>query len=483
MTESLFDDAREEAQETEAVAQTAAPAVSVASLIAETFNKDSYLSLCWEGSFDEYLTIVEKNPMVIANAWMRLYNMISSKGVTDIVRFKKKMKKYNFFSEHPDYPIFGLESALEEFVDTIHAGARGYGPEKRVLLLHGPVGSSKSTICTLLKRGLEEYSRTDEGSLYTYKWDLSGTDLEETEGSEVMSAIHEEPLNLLPAATRQKFVEKVVSSLPAEKRFKFYGDTTLNPRCQFYFDFLMKQHDGDVMEVLKRIKVVRFLFNEKSRDGIGTFQPKDEKNQDSTELTGDINFRKLSKIGIDSDPRAFNFDGEFQIANRGLLELIEVLKLSNEFLYDLLGASQERQIKPKKFSQMNIDEVLIGHSVHGDTPIPHEYNGVLDVLPISKLSELPTSKIKVFSLNEETREIELTEIKSVFSHAFEGEWVINEQDGEKVTTTPNHSVYNDSYELFYPGEDESSTILQIDIPEHLIDGKQTSERWIDFFAK
>ncbi|MEK7382108.1 MAG: serine protein kinase, partial [Elusimicrobiota bacterium] len=100
----------------------------------------------------------------------------------------------------------------------------------------------------------------------------------------------------------------------------------------------------------------------KDRVGIGTFQPKDEKNQDSTELTGDINYRKIALYGSDSDPRAFNFDGEFHIANRGIIEFIEVLKLDVAFLYDLLGASQEHKIKPKKFAQTDIDEVIIGHT-------------------------------------------------------------------------------------------------------------------------
>ena len=102
------------------------------------------------------------------------------------------------------------------------------------------------------------------------------------------------------------------------------------------------------------------MLSEKDRVGIGTFQPKDEKNQDSTELTGDLNYRKIAEYGSDSDPRAFNFDGELNIANRGLIEFIEILKLDVAFLYDLLGASQEHKIKPKKFPQTDIDEVIVG---------------------------------------------------------------------------------------------------------------------------
>ena len=106
----------------------------------------------------------------------------------------------------------------------------------------------------------------------------------------------------------------------------------------------------------------RLILSEQDRIGIGTFQPKDEKNQDSTELTGDINYRKIAEYGTESDPRAFNFDGEFNIANRGMVEFIEVLKLDVAFLYDLLGASQEHKIKPKKFAQTDIDEVILGHT-------------------------------------------------------------------------------------------------------------------------
>src|SRR5436305_606658 len=129
------------------------------------------------------------------------------------------------------------------------------------------------------------------------------------------------------------------------------------------FNDRLAAYAGDWTEMLRNeVKVYRLLPSEKDRIGIGTFQPKDEKNQDSTELTGDINYRKIAEFGTDSDPRAFNFDGELNIANRGMVEFIEVLKLDVAFLYDLLGASQEHKIKPKKFAQTDIDEVIIGHT-------------------------------------------------------------------------------------------------------------------------
>ena len=102
----------------------------------------------------------------------------------------------------------------------------------------------------------------------------------------------------------------------------------------------MERHGGDYSKVLEHIVVRRISLSEKDRVGIGTFQPKDEKSQDATELTGDINYRKLAEYGSESDPRAFDFDGEFLVSNRGLIEFQEILKLQTEFLYDLLGATQ-----------------------------------------------------------------------------------------------------------------------------------------------
>ena len=132
--------------------------------------------------------------------------------------------------------------------------------------------------------------------------------------------------------------------------------------CRQMFNERLAKYDGDWYRMLEELKAYRLMLSEQDRIGIGTFQPKDEKNQDSTELTGDINYRKIAEYGTDSDPRCFNFDGELNIANRGLVEFIEVLKLDVAFLYDLLGASQEHKIKPKKFAQTDIDEVILGHT-------------------------------------------------------------------------------------------------------------------------
>ena len=226
-----------------------------------------------------------------------------------------------------------------------------------MLLLHGPVGSSKSTIARLLKRGLERYARTEEGAVYTFGW-------KQDDGSILWDPMHGEPLQLVPEEQRADICAWLNEGRDIEDEHIFHVEITgeICPLSRYMFQERLEKADGDWTKVMEDIVVRRFFFSEQDRVGIGTFQPKDEKNQDSTELTGDINYRKIAEYGSESDPRAFNFDGEFNVANRGMIEFIEVLKLDVAFLYDLLGASQEHKIKPKKFAQTDIDTVIIGHT-------------------------------------------------------------------------------------------------------------------------
>ncbi len=324
---------------------------------------EEFRELHWEGSFEQYLALVREDRKVVRTAYQRVYDMILSYGSTEYQDNKKKVVSYNFFSDPHNNghdAIYGLDIPLMRLVNVFKAAANEYGTEKRIILLHGPVGSSKSTIARLLKKGLEEYSKTEEGRLYTFAWSLP-EDLQHLTGgqAEMPDPMNEEPLKLIPSEWRNKAL-KELGLLDESKSVRIRGD--LNPASRYIYEQLMLHYKGDWSRVMEHIKVRRLIFSEKDRRGIGTFQPKDEKNQDSTELTGDINYRKIAIYGSDSDPRAFNFDGEFCVANRGIIEFVEILKLDVAFLYDLLGATQERKIKPKKFAQTDIDEVILGHT-------------------------------------------------------------------------------------------------------------------------
>jgi serine protein kinase len=331
----------------------------VISLISERQDIGQFRKKHWAGSFEEYLDVVAADPRVVRNAFERVYDMVISYGTESYEVAREKRVHFKFFDdplENGADAVFGLDEPLQALVNAFKSAAQGYGIEKRVLLLHGPVGSSKSTIARLLKRGLETYSQSDDGALFTLGW----MDLEDR-STVHWCPMHEEPLHLVPERFRNDVAAKLNSGRDAhDRQVKIRGE--LCPFCRHIYHERLKLYDGDWTRVIQDIRVKRLILSEKDRIGIGTFQPKDEKNQDSTELTGDINYRKIAEYGSDSDPRAFNFDGEFNIANRGIIEFVEVLKLDVAFLYDLLGASQEHKIKPKKFAQTDIDEVILGHT-------------------------------------------------------------------------------------------------------------------------
>lgn len=336
---------------------------------ADKYDKEKFRVLHEEFSFEEYLERVYKNPRLIRTAYQRLYDMLMESGTYTYKRYRKTYTHYNFFDVAGEVPIFGLEDTLENLVKFVRGAAGGYGTEKRILLLHGPVGSAKSTICRLIKRGMEKFSRSDNGAWYTFKWVGLPTGAEGIYTHDVDECpMHEEPLKLIPLEVRSQVVCELNGILKEQtnndiQMYALKCDGELDPRCKKFMDELLKRYDGDWHKVVtEHIRVIRKVSSEADRVGIATFQPKDEKNQDATELTGDINYAKLPHFGSDSDPRAFNFDGEFCVGNRGVVEFIEMLKLAQEFLYDLLGASQEQQIKPKKFSQIHVDTVLIGHT-------------------------------------------------------------------------------------------------------------------------
>lgn len=347
---------------------------SILTKYAELYDRKEFLALNEEMSFGEYVMLCRENPKLARNAFQYVYDMIIEKGTSTFERYRKTYTRYHFFNDN-EIPVFGLEETLASFVDFVHGAAGSYGTEHRVLLLHGPVGSSKSTICRRLKRGLEQYSRTNDGSWYTFKW-VNLPIVADEKGPAIFTSpedvcpMNENPIKLMPVSMRQEFLKDLNASLkestPEDERNTLYvlnSEGDLNPRCKLFMSMLLKRYDGDWLAVVENhIRVIRRVHSEIDRVGIGTFQPKDEKNQDSTELTGDMNFSKIGQFGSDSDPRAFNFDGEFEVANRGVCEFIEMLKLDNAFLYDLLGATQEHSIKPKKFSQVNIDEVIVAHT-------------------------------------------------------------------------------------------------------------------------
>src|SRR5216684_3654684 len=284
--------------------------------------RDRERDLQWEGTFAQYFEIATKKQEVGRLSHERIYHMIMDAG-TETTRTGEP--RYNFFSQE----IFGIEKPLQQIVDYFHSAAQRLEVRKRVLLLMGPVGGGKSTIVYLIKRGLETYSRTEQGAIYAIK----------------DCPMHEEPLHLIPIDLRPD----------VEKEFGLYIEGDLCPHCRYMID---NHYRGRI----EAVPVKRITFSEKYRIGVGTFTPSDPKSQDISELVGGIDLSTIGEVGVESDPRAYRFDGELNIANRGIMEFVEMLKTDEKFLYVLLTLSQEQNIKTGRFSMIYADEVVVSHT-------------------------------------------------------------------------------------------------------------------------
>ncbi|MBP1993438.1 PrkA family serine protein kinase [Paenibacillus eucommiae] len=278
--------------------------------------------LAWNGTFAEYIELIREKPALTMTAHSRVYEMIASHGIDN----ENGQKTYKFF----DQEIFGLNRAIEKLVEEyFHSAARRLDVRKRILLLMGPVSGGKSTIVTMLKRGLEQFSGTEAGSVYAIKG----------------CPMHEEPLHLIPQELRPE----------VEKNLGVRIEGALCPSCQMR---LKTEYNGRIEDVL----IERLTISEEARVGIGTFSPSDPKSQDIADLTGSIDFSTITEFGSESDPRAYRFDGELNKANRGIMEFQEMLKCDEKFLWNLLSLTQEGNFKAGRFALISADELIVAHT-------------------------------------------------------------------------------------------------------------------------
>ncbi len=286
-------------------------------------HREKHMDEPWEGEFKEYLSMVMENKNLAWFAHQRIYNMVKSYGVE--VDEEEGIERFKFF----DKELFGVEKALANVMDYLKGASLGSDVGKRILMLYGPPSSGKSQLVILLKRGLEEFSRTEEGAVYGI------ADCPQ----------HENPLHLIPYSLRKDFLGE----------YGIHVEGELCPICSLN---LKEKYDNDIYKV----PVKRIFFSEKERMGIGTFVPSDPKSQDISELVGSIDLSTIGEYGSESDPRAYRFDGELNVANRGLIEFIEMLKADERFLYILLTLCQEKNIKTGRFPLIYADEMVIAHT-------------------------------------------------------------------------------------------------------------------------
>ncbi|WP_135365702.1 PrkA family serine protein kinase [Halosimplex halophilum] len=317
-------------------------------------------------SFDAYLDQLYDEPTIARNAHQRVADMFDYYGTE--YDEDAGVVEYKLASEDPlndgENTFYGriVHESIHEFVNKVKSGARGLGPQKRIKLLLGPVGSGKSDFDRQVRRYYEDYTRSEAGRMYTFRWTNLCDVIPDQDPADdtVRSPMNQDPLVLLPQEQRDRVIEDINEQLDAP--YTIRNEQALDPASEFYMDRLLAHYDDDLQQVLENhVEIIRLVADENMRQAIETFEPKDKKNQDETELTGDVNYSKIAVYG-ESDPRAFDYSGAFCNANRGIFSGEELLKLQREFLYDFLHATQEQTIKPKNNPRIDIDQVIVGRT-------------------------------------------------------------------------------------------------------------------------
>jgi serine protein kinase len=284
----------------------------------------------WEGSFETFIqNVVAGQPgLVTRTSHQYLWDMLRWRQESQEAQEPESgeaEREFRLFS----HELYGMEEPLRRVVDYFKAASAGSEVGRRLLLLLGPPSGGKSTLVILLKQGLAEYSQTEDGALYG----IQGCPL------------HENPLHLIPHTLRADFRETYGVEVTGE----------LCPLCQSRLD---NEFEHDFM----RVPVERIFISEASRVGVGTYAPHDPTTADLADLIGSVDLSKVSEYGDEGDPRAWSWSGAVYAASRGVLEMIEILKVKREFLYLLLTLTQEKNVKVSRFPLIYLDEMIIAHT-------------------------------------------------------------------------------------------------------------------------
>ncbi len=282
----------------------------------------------FSGLLSDYLKLLEKNPDIARLAHKRLYDVISSSGITKMDKSNERCNKlfgaeeirtYDYFQTK----FFGMERSLAKIMRFLRSASLRGEESRQVLLLLGPVGAGKSALMEHIKAALEETEPM---------YHIEGC------------PIHEEPLHLIPRSLREEF-QNIYG-------IKIEGD--LCPVCRYR---LKEEFNNDYTAM----PITQSSFSVRGRRGVGVVPPMDANSQDVTILVGSEDISKLDMYSED-DPRVLSLNGAFNVGNRGIVEFVEVFKNEIEFLHTMITATQEKSVpSPGKGPMIYFDGVILAH--------------------------------------------------------------------------------------------------------------------------
>jgi len=281
----------------------------------------------FEGTFLEYLSLVEKKPDLADHSHKKLYDAINNHGVK--IMDESEPRKQKIFNddnvgiyEYFDKEFFGMEKVISKIMSFLRSAALKGEESRQVLLLMGPVGAGKSALTEHIKSSLEGHT------FFHLKDDPQ----------------RGEPLQLLPRSLRDEFSEML--------DVRIEGD--ISPVARH---MLLDNYDGSY----EKFMVKESSFSQRARRGLASVPPMDANSQDVSVLIGSEDISKLDMYPED-DPRVLSLNGAFNVGNRGIVELVEVFKNEIEFLHTIITATQEKRIpSPGKHDMLHFDGVILAH--------------------------------------------------------------------------------------------------------------------------
>lgn len=265
------------------------------------------------------------------------------------------------------------------------------GRTNRLILLHGPNGSAKSTFVACIQRAMEHYSTLDDGALYKFNWifpsqkvakggigfggregaiDVPGaTDTyayldDELIESKIVDELRDHPLLLLPKQKRRELIEENLRGQieagfrPAQTLLS--GD--LSHRNRQILEALLSSYRGDLSKVLRHVQVERFYVSRRYRQAVATVEPQLAVDAHSRQLTMDRSLNSLPPAL--QSLTLYEFQGELVDGNRGLIDYADLLKRPIDAFKYLLGTVEEGRIS-LDVATMELDTVFIASSNEG----------------------------------------------------------------------------------------------------------------------
>lgn len=335
-------------------------------------------------SFEEWFELLSAAPQVHArNAAQYLRDCFDFYGRRDVRIPSGKVARFRLFDcefEAGAVRLVGQELAQNAFYEALDGFVR-IGRCNKLLLLHGPNGSAKTTFLDAVMRALEAYSETEGGALYRFSWvfpskvtrsggigfgagpwsDLGGEATYAKLGAESIDAKladenKDPPLFLIPIAERAGLLRGLLAAAQAragkaDQKDSLFGNFVLSdlalrgdlsPRNRQIFDALLGLYQGDLRKVFQHVQVERLFLSRHYRAGLVTVEPKQTADARSFAVTGDRAYHSLPPaVG---GQVLYACQGDLVDANRGIINFSDLLKRPYEHYKYLLTATESGQV-------------------------------------------------------------------------------------------------------------------------------------------